>query len=62
MDIKSKTMTDEDKELLDFFLNAEPEKITLTEQQYQRLLKILECEPESNEKLRELLARKAPWE
>ena len=55
-------MTDEDKELLDFFLNAEPEKITLTEQQYQRLLKILECEPESNEKLRELLARKAPWE
>jgi len=55
-------MTDKDKELLDFFLNTEPERITITDKQYQRLLQILECEPEPNEKLRELLARKAPWE
>ena len=55
-------MTDKDKELLDFFLRADPEKIMLTDKQYQELLKILESEPEPNEKLRELLSRKAPWE
>ncbi len=55
-------MNKNDKELLDFFLNVEPDKITLTDQQYQRLAKILEAESEPNEKLRELLAKKAPWE
>ena len=55
-------MTDDDKALVDLFLSAEPEKITITDEQYQRLLKILESAPESNEKLRELLTRKTPWE
>ena len=55
-------MTGEDKELVDFILSADPEKITLTDKQYQRLLKIQESEPEPNEKLRGLLSRKAPWE
>ena len=51
-----------DKELLDFFKNVEPEQITLTDQQYERLVKILDADPQPNEKLRELLTRKAPWE
>ena len=51
-----------DEELLDFFLNAESEQIALTEQQYDRLAKILDADPQSNDKLRELLTRKAPWE
>lgn len=55
-------VTDEDKALVDFFLNAEPEKITITDEQYQRLLRILESDPGSNEKLQELLTRMAPWE
>ena len=55
-------MKEDDAELLDFLLNAKPEQITLSEQQYDRLVKILDSEPQPNEKLRELLARKAPWE
>ncbi|MCW8827608.1 MAG: DUF1778 domain-containing protein [Gammaproteobacteria bacterium] len=51
-----------DKELLDLFLNIEPEQMTLTEEQYDRLVKTLDADPQSNDKLRELLARKAPWE
>ena len=55
-------MKEDVTELLDFLLKAKPEQIELTDQQYQRLVKILEDEPESNEKLRELLRRKSPWE
>jgi len=55
-------MTGEDKDLLDFFLSAEPEEITLNPKQYDRLRKMLESEPELNEKLRGLLSRYAPWE
>jgi uncharacterized protein (DUF1778 family) len=51
-----------DQELLDFIQNIEPEQITLTKQQYEELVKILEADPQPNDNLRELLARNAPWE
>lgn len=53
-------MTDEDKALVGLFLSAEPEKITITDEQYQRLLNILESDPEPNEKLQEVLTRNVP--
>jgi hypothetical protein len=37
-------MKEDDAELLDFLLNAKPEQITLSEQQYDRLVKILDSE------------------
>lgn len=41
---------------------AKNEVISVTEQQYNKFTKILETDPRLNERLRELLARKVPWE
>ena len=55
-------MTNEDDELLDFFLNAKPEKLIISEQEYKRLVKIPGAKPEPNPKLEKLLKQKVPLE
>ena len=50
------------KELIEMFENGESENITLSREEYDWLVEMLESLPEPSPKLKELLSRKAPWE